>query len=117
MKSCWEGTTTPCEKTPLGALTYLGYLPNTLRTQLRTIGLQHTQIGTLGADTARHAVRITHELMWLVRCTAIGAMRRDIASSLRRTGKVCGVAPASVNADVDDAIAAYEELQTRARED
>jgi len=109
-KSCWEGTTTPCEKTPLGALTYLGYLPNTLRKQLRTVGLKHTQVSTLGADTARHAVRITHELMWLVRCKAMGVMQRDIAASLRRAGKVCGVAPTTVNVNVDDAIEAYEEL-------
>jgi len=47
----------------------------------------------------------------------MGVMRRDIAASLRRAGKVCGVAPTTVNVNVDDAIEAYEELQTRAREE
>ena len=104
-------------KKTLGMLPYLGYLPNTLRRQLRTIGLKHTQIYTLGADTAQHAVCTTYMLMWKVRCTAVGAMKRDLHTCLRNAGKVQGVAPTTAKVDVSDAIEAYEELQTRARED
>jgi hypothetical protein len=116
VRSCWDGAGDKHRlmMSTLGELTYVGFLPVEFRAQLHTIGLTERQVETLGKETAKHAVRITHTSMWKLRTVAMRAAGRTLRDCLRSAGKVLGVLAAKPVVTTVSAAQAWEGLRARA---
>jgi hypothetical protein len=101
---------------PLGELTYVGLIPTTFRTQLVGIGLSHRQIETIGKDTARHALRVTHKIMWKQRTEAMTMQGRTLGGYLRRAGMIHGIAPVWTTTNENTVTDAVNKLRMEAVE-
>ena len=115
VRSCWEGSCGQHTVTPLGELTYLGYLPVTLRTSLKGVGMSDRNLQKIARDTVKHCQTVTYKRMWIRRTTAMKEQGRTLAMCLRKAHMIAEVVHVDETATDDDVLLVIDSLQTESR--